>query len=165
MKRTILIPTDFSIDSLIPVKLAADLDIYTEIDIVLMFCYFLPDSISDLLFYNPARIKEEYNHSKFKEACNILKNKYASKIDHIRVEIFHGRNDTAFDNFIIGHKIDEIIYPKKHILKQYKNSFDPIPYIKNSLLPCREVDWQTGNPMQTASLSSLFLDVVSITHN
>lgn len=160
MKRTILIPIDFSVDSLIPVRLAADLNIYTELEIVLMFCHHLPGSITDLMFYNPSKIIKQYNNPKFEEACDILLNKYASKIKKIRIELFHGKTDSAFDNFIIGNKIDELIYPKNYNLNNYKNSFDPIPFMKKSLLPCREVEWQSDTPVQTESLSNLFLDAV-----
>lgn len=165
MKRTILIPTDFSVDSLIPVRLAADLSVYTELEIVLMFCHHLPGSITDLMFYNPSKIIRQYNSPKFQEACDILINKYASKIKKIRIELFHGKNDSAFENFISGNKIDEIIYPKNYILNKYKDSFNPIPFIKKSFLPCREVEWQSDTPVQSASLSNLFLDAVCVTAN
>lgn len=158
MKRTILIPTDFSIESLIPVKQAALLSNYNEIDIVLMFCDLLPSSISDLLFYAPAKVIAQYSNKEFEEACSIIMNKYASKISSMRTEIFHGTSDAAFENFISGNRIDEVIFPKNYILKEHRNGFNPLPYIKNSYLPCREVEWKINNPHESASLSTLFME-------
>jgi hypothetical protein len=158
MKRTILIPTDFSIESLIPVKQAALLSNYNEIEIVLMFCDLLPGSISDLLFYTPAKVIAQYSNKDFEEACSIIMNKYASKISSMRTEIFHGTSDAAFENFISGNKIDEVIFPKNYVLKEHRNGFNPLPYIKNSYLPCREVEWKVNNPHESASLSTLFLE-------
>ncbi|MCZ8286239.1 MAG: hypothetical protein O9353_12365 [Bacteroidia bacterium] len=158
MKRTILIPTDFSIESLIPVKQAAQLSSYDTIEIVLMFCDLLPGSITDLLFYTPAKVIEKYSNKEFEEACSIIRNKYASKISHMRTEVFHGTSDAAFDNFISGNKIDEVIFPKNYVLREHRNGFSPLSYIKNSYLPCREVEWTISNPHETASLSTLFME-------
>lgn len=158
MKRTILIPTDFSIESLIPVKQAALLSNYNDIEIVLMFCDLLPGSISDLLFYTPAKVIGQYSNKEFEEACSIIMNKYASKISSMRTEIFHGTSDAAFENFISGNKIDEVIFPKNYVLKEHRNGFNPLPYIKNSYLPCREVEWKVNNPHESANLSTLFME-------
>jgi|GEM_PF-232070 hypothetical protein len=158
MKRTILIPTDFSIESLIPVKQAALLSSYDEIEIVLMFCDLLPVSISDLLFYAPSKAIRQHSNREFEEACSIIMNKYASRISSMRTEVFHGTSDAAFDNFISGNRIDEVIYPKNYVLKEHRNGFSPLPYIKNSYLPCREVEWKINNPHETASLSTLFME-------
>ncbi len=158
MKRTILIPTDFSIESLIPVKQAALLSTYDDIEIVLMFCDLLPGSITDLLFYTPAKAIAQHSNKEFEEACSIIMNKYASKISSIRTEVFHGTSDAAFDNFISGNKIDEVIFPKHYVLKEHRNGFNPLSYIKNSYLPCREVEWKVNNPHESASLSTLFME-------
>ncbi len=158
MKRTILIPTDFSIESLIPVKQAAMLSNYEEIEIVLMFCDLLPGSITDLLFYTPAKSIAQHSNREFDDACSIIMNKYASRISSIRTEVFHGTSDAAFDNFISGNKIDEVIFPKNYVLKEHRNGFNPLPYIKRSYLPCREVEWKANNPHESASLSTLFME-------
>ncbi len=158
MKRTILIPTDFSIESLIPVKQAALLSSYNDIEIVLMFCDLLPSSIADLLFYSPGKVIEQHSNKEFEEACSIIMNKYASKISHMRTEVFHGTNDAAFDNFVSGNKIDEVIFPKNYVLREHRNGFNPLPFIKKSYLPCREVEWKVNNPHDTASLSTLFME-------
>lgn len=158
MKRTILIPTDFTVESLIPVKQAATLGNYSEIEIVLMFCHLLPGSITDLLFYKPVRVIEEYATKEFEEACSIILNKHASRIHTLRIEVFHGTSDSAFENFIEGNRIDEVIYPKNYKLKEHRAGFDPLPYIRNSYLPCREVEWKLNTPHETASLSTLFME-------
>jgi hypothetical protein len=140
MKKTILIPTDFSIESLIPVKQAALENPDGQIEIVLLYCCFSSNSITDLLFYSPEGIIDEAISFEFREACLILENTYQSRIDKLSIEVFHGLNSSAFENFVTGKRITEAIILKNHNYKLAKNGFDPIPYIKKSRLHYREIN-------------------------
>lgn len=141
MKKTILIPTDFSIESLMPVKHAVLSNPDSELEIILMYSCFSSDSITDLLFYSAESIINKASSFEFKEACVILENTY-SKITKLSVDVFHGLNVSAFENFVKGNKITEAVFLKDYKYKLPKNAFDPIPYIKKSQLPYQEVAWQ-----------------------
>ena len=140
MKKTILITTDFSIESLLPVKHAALANPDSQIEIILMYCCFTSNSITDLLFYSPESIIDQAMSFEFKEACVILENTYHSRIK-LSIEVFHGLNNSAFENFIAGKKITEAVILKNYKYKLEKNNFDPIPYIKKSHLSYEEVSW------------------------
>lgn len=159
MKQTVLIPTDFSIESLLLVKHAATANPASRLDIVLLYCHYLSDSITDILFYSPRKTLEELISSDFREACSIIQNKYPSKITHMRVEVFYGHTGGAFDNFIEAHKIDEAYIPSNYTLRLGKNGFDPLPYIKGSGLKINEVCWEAKkNRPEKDQLAELFLD-------
>jgi hypothetical protein len=158
MAKTILIPTDFSIESLIMIKKAVQLNPAEEVQIVLMYCSLLPgNSITDLLFYTPDKIITKQMGKEFQEALSILLNKYTSEIVQVYIEVFHGTTHSAFDNFIKGNRITEALIPKNYQLNTAGNSFDPIPYILKSGLTYQEIEW-AENPFIHASLASIFLD-------
>jgi hypothetical protein len=141
MQKTILIPTDFSIESLMPVKQAVLENPDSPVNIILVYCCFSSNSITDLLFYSPEAIINKAMSFEFKEACLILENTYRSGISKLSIEVFHGHNGSAFENFVKGNKITEAIFLKNYNYKLSKDAFNPIPYIKKSELLQQELNW------------------------
>jgi hypothetical protein len=157
MKRTILIPTDFSIESLNLFKYAAQQAI-ESLDIVLIHGLHLSDSILDLLFHNRTSSISKLTNSDFDDACRILCNKYASKINSMRIEIFSGFTNSAFQNFLEGNRITDIVVPKTYKLLLTGKSFDLLPYIRAGKLPIQEVDWQpVANSPERNQLAEIFI--------
>ncbi len=158
MKRTILIPTDFSIESLKLLINAAQSVPIGSVNIVFLHCAYLPDSIVDLLFFSKEDFIESLTTKDFNDACKVIKNKYAAKINSTRIEIFSGNNQAAFQNFLEGNKIDEIFISKNYKAKKAnKKSFDAMPFILKTNLPITEVSWQPiGNVPEKNKLAELF---------
>jgi len=158
MKRTILIPTDFSIESLKSFVEAAQSVQIGSINVVFLHCAHLPNSILDLLFYSKNEIIKSLITPTFENACKVIRSKYESKINSTRIEIFTGRTQAAFENFLEGNRIDEIFVPVNYTLKPVKNSFDPMPFIQRTELPITQVVWkQGGNIPEKNQLAELFL--------
>ncbi len=132
MKKTILIPIDFRVASLNTLKLA--LEPYSEdtIEVILLHAEYLNDSITELLFYTPKKIVSSYMTNEFKEALEIIRNRFEGKIKYINIELFHGYNTNAMRNFLEANHVDEIYIAKNYQLKQTKNAFDPTPLLKKS---------------------------------
>ncbi|MBL7936163.1 MAG: hypothetical protein JNM51_10200 [Bacteroidia bacterium] len=141
MAKTILIPVDFTPESLNTLKLALKENSISGVNVILMYSEYLTDSITDLLFYSADRIIESHITPDFEETISILKNRYETDIKTIKIELFHGYNINSFKNFIEAKRIDAIYIPKKYTLKLKKNGFDPIPFIKKSGLPVQEMEW------------------------
>jgi hypothetical protein len=140
--KTILIPTDFSIESLNLFKVAAQSANERKTDIILFHCIDLGDSIIDLLFFSREDLINSLVKKEFKEACTIVKNRYHSAINEVKLEFFNGTTHAAFNHFLDANKITEIMIPKEYKLRDCdKRSFDPIPYILKSSLPITEVSW------------------------
>lgn len=142
MRKTILIPTDFTITPLLLLKHAAA-QTTTPLDVVFLYCTTLPDSITDLLFYSPKKIIEAAVTTAFSEGCAVIQNKYPEKIQSIRFELFHGRSVDAFQIMAEMSAIDEVIIAQTPFASR-KRSFDPAPIIRRSQVPFREVDLESN---------------------
>jgi hypothetical protein len=157
MNRTILIPTDFSIESLNLFKYAAQ-HAQEPLNIVLVHGLHLSDSIFDLLFRTRADSVSKLTNPDFEDACRILRNKYASRINSFRIEIFSGVTQSAFQNFLEGNRITEIVIPKTYTLRVSGKSFDVLPYLRASKLAPQEVEWKPiENAPERNQLAEIFL--------
>ena len=74
--KTVLIPTDFSIESLNTVKGALKQCEGENTNLILVYGVYLSDSITDLLFFSKPKYLSTLQSEKFTQACEILKNKY-----------------------------------------------------------------------------------------
>jgi hypothetical protein len=141
MIKKILIPIDFKIESLNTLKYALEERKQEQSSIILMYSEYSSDSITDLLFYHPAKITRALASAHFNDAIDIITNTYESSLHSCKIEVFHGLNRNAFLNFYEAKEIDLIYLPKEYKLKPHKNGFDPIPLIKRSKVEYREVIW------------------------
>jgi hypothetical protein len=158
MKRTILIPTDFSIESVKFLIEVVQLAETGSINVIFLHCEHLSDSIFDLLFASKKGKINALITPAFQDACKIIRNRYSSKINSMRVEIFNGYTQAAFQKFLEGNNVDEIFIPNNYALQPGKNSFDPMPFIlKASVqvtrLSCNRVE----NIPEKNQLAELFL--------
>lgn len=158
MEKTILIPTDFTIESLHLVKQLMQADDTSRYKILFLHGIFRSDSITDLLFYSESKVIRSLVTKDFSEACTILKNKYGSRIVSDRIVLFSGTTQSAFQNFLEANSVDEIRVPKTYTFKNTgKQSFDPMSYIRNSGFPIIEVAWkQYENVPEKNLLAELF---------
>lgn len=159
MKSNILIPTDFSIGSLNLVKQAMTQNTSSEITIVFACGVLLSDSITELLFFSPSEVLKNRVSSDFTEACNIIKNKYQSRILDIKTEIFTGTSQAAFNNFLEAHQIDETYVSQQYKMKPFhKRNFDCTPYLLRSPIKINKVGWEERpNLPEKDLLAELFL--------
>jgi hypothetical protein len=140
MIKNVLIPSNFTVESLHVVKsiLSSSQD-NSKYNFILVYGASLSDSSIDLLFYSKSRMLREYSSKDFDDALNVLKNKYASKINSIRKDIFSGIHQNAFNNFLQANNIAEI-----HIPETFKSSssgsINLFKFIENSSLPVQVVD-------------------------
>jgi len=159
MKKTILIPTDFTIESLNVVKsFLSKSNKESTYDIILLHSVHLNDSITDLLFFSRIDTINSLTNRQFNDACDIIKNKYASQINSIRKDIFTGINQASFNNYIEANRVDEAFIPANYKLNlSSKKSFDILPFIKQSDLHVDEIDWKVDSKMpEKGKLAEIF---------
>jgi hypothetical protein len=157
MIKKILIPIDFRIESLNTLKYALEERKHEQSRIILMYSEYSSDSITDLLFYHPAKTIRELASSHFNDAIDIITNTYESSLQSYKIELFHGLNRNAFLNFYKAHEIGLVYLPKEYKLKPHKNGFDPISLIKKSKVEYREVAWASDQyTTSTDELNQLF---------
>lgn len=146
MKKTILIPTDFSVGSLNVLKsfLSENNDGSTRYNVILLYGYYLSSSITDLLFMSKTQIIQSLVTDEFEEACDIIKNKFGGLIASVRIDLFTGFTQAAFENYIEANRIEEIcISTQSGAKKNSRNSLDLTRFIKKSTVTITEI--QCGN--------------------
>lgn len=161
MKKTILLPTDFTIESLNVLKtVLSQSNTDDSFDIILLHGVHMTDSITDLLFFSKHKIIHEMVSEEFNQACSVIKNKYASKINSIRKDIFTGFTQSAFNSYAEANQIDEVYLPSNFQWNfDKRKSFDLIPYIKKSKLTIHQIGWQTNNSIpEKGKVAELFFN-------
>jgi hypothetical protein len=160
MKRTILIPTDFSIESLNLFKAAVQSGTAEPVHIVFVHAVYSSASMMELMFSSPRKIHESLITENFRNGCTIIRNKFTSSISSDRIEFFSGITQSAFQNFLEGNGIDEIFIPKNYTFKKAsERSFDLMPFIRNSDVETHEVFWPQANTLREKNmLAELFSD-------
>lgn len=144
MEKTILIPTDFSVESLNTLKVALSEDNHTELHVILMCGEYLNDSISDLLFYSRERSLTKLLTPEFNEAISILKNRFEKKILSLKVELFNGATSRSLSNFMQARNVEQVFVPRNYELRYSKNLFDIIPYLKQTRAHIFETQWESN---------------------
>jgi len=142
MRKTVLIPTDFSVKSLNLVKSALNSNEEFSLEIILLHGMDLPDSISELLFFNKLETIRKLESVEFQEACQLLQNKYGSRIESLSADLFMGYNQNAFENYIEGNRVEEIYAFADHTFEPcHKRSFDIMPFIEKASINLMRVKW------------------------
>ena len=138
--KTILIPTDFSNRSLSVVKTAMTCAKDEEAKLLLVHGIYLPDSITDLLFFSKTNLINSLETEDFVSSCWLIRNHFQSKINSLHLDVFTGLNMAAFNQYLEVNEVDEAFIPKHHTFsRRHQRSFDLVPYIRKSDLIFTEV--------------------------
>jgi len=116
--KNILIPTDFSIKSLKLVQAAAERGREEMLNIYLVHALEPDHSISGLLMPGKRQKAQQLCTQEFREACDILRNKYASIIGKLVVEFYYGTSRSYRDNFLEARGIGEILFLDGYTLQK-----------------------------------------------
>ncbi len=142
MTKTLLIPTDFQIESLNMLKFA--LEEQTEpVKIILLYGNNLNGSISELLFYSRKSILDKLLHPSFRETLEILKNRFENVIHCISIELLNHNGSGLLRNLLEAHKVDVIYVPKSYKLRPGLHGFDPVPRLRAAGVVVRELAWSS----------------------
>lgn len=157
--KHILIPTDFTIKSLKLVRAAVDRFPDETLHITLVHALEPDNSISGLLMMSKRLSVHQLYTQEFTEACEVLRNKYTSAVQHIKVEFYYGATKTYLKNFLEARKIEAVLLAKDYTLKKpSRSSKDLYPELLSSGYP---VHWERLQQAEqkafadTASLSAL----------
>lgn len=141
MTKTILIATDYSLESLNILKKVlkeknASED-QNQYNILLVSGYDMGDSIRDLLFTTKSTIFSKIRPQEFVDAYGIIKNKYPHLINKVVCDIFTGSFQRTFNNYVETANIEEAYYSPS-IKSRGKGKFDIAPYIRK----CKDLQTQ-----------------------
>lgn len=136
MIKTILIATDFSLESLnILKKVLKEKNSRNEeiqYNILLVSGYDMGDSIRDLLFTTKGTVFNKIRSKEFCDAYAIIRNKYPHLINKILCDVFTGSFQRAFNNYLNAAQVEEAYYTTTLRDKSTKGKFDLMPYLKKA---------------------------------
>jgi hypothetical protein len=164
MRKTILIPTDFTVNSLNVLKsILVNNQGKQTFDILLVHGISLSDSIRDLLFYSKAKQVESLTNPEFEEACEVIKNKFDSQISSLRIDLFTGYNLSAFENYLEGNKVEQIFTSDSKSVLSNKNSFDLSRFIDKCSVQVTKIDSGFNNTLpEKGKIAEVFMNQISM---
>lgn len=138
--KTIIIPSDFSIES-IQVAETVVRNAKEEVRILFIHMFHVADDIQDLLFSNYRKKEYEFVSDEFRHECDMLKNVYTGRLKSITIEFFYGSKLAVFKNFLDYNNADFIAYSKSYGMpKLGKSSIEALPVIQKCGLPLIDAD-------------------------
>ena len=164
MKKTILIPTDFTVNSLNVLKtILIQNEAKQAYNVILLHGMSLSDSIRDLLFFSKSKQIDSLTNPEFEEAYEVIRNKFDSQISSLRIDLFTGYNLSAFNNYLEGNKVEQIFISDKKPVLTNKNSFDLSRFIEKCQVEVTKVDFATNTTVpEKGKIAEVFMNQVSI---
>ena len=124
--KTILVPTDFNIESTKIVDSLLQAQPHETYNIIFLHAFKLSDSITDMLMLSRRSRDYENVSDEFYQQLNDYKSKYSNQIQNIGIEYFYGSTVAAFKNFLDTLEVSSIVYPKGYDFKPInKYSINP----------------------------------------
>jgi len=132
--QNILIPTNFSVQSLDCVSSLCEQCKGAPLRLVSVHMFKISDSIADLLMLSRRNKEYSYISTDFYDTCDALKVRYPQLVIHI--EFFYGSSMNNFNDFLETAEIDAILEPSSCIMtKLNASSTDPLLFINKSRIP------------------------------
>ncbi len=145
MGTTILIPTDFKVSSLEPLKALLQFQQEDSIKVLLVHGIYLSNSISDLLFFDQSDLKIEMAGKEYLRKLYDLEKELGSKVASIQVVFFSGFTQSSFEQFTETNKIDRIVIPYElNFDWSHKKSMDVIPFLHKSKIKKQLIAWDNN---------------------
>lgn len=145
MGATILIPTDFNVSSLEPLKALLQFQNEDSIHVLLVHGVYQSNSISDLLFFDQSDLKIELAGKEFLSKLHDLEKELKSKVASIRIAFFSGFTQSSFEQFTETNKVDRIIIPYEIPFDwSHKKSMDILPFLHRSKIRKQLIAWDNN---------------------
>jgi hypothetical protein len=141
--KNVLLPTDFSIESLELIDKTAK-SIADKLNIYLFHAYEIPSGSNKTIAQKNNLITEQ-----LRQRCRRIKANNKN-ICNISVKLMQGASHAIFSNFTNNHKIDVLVMPHKYVyIPPTAESVSPIKLFRKSTIEklsnFREVDFRQNN--------------------
>lgn len=141
--QTILIPTDFNIESLNIIPAVCNHFEGQKVSVIFIHMFKLSDSVTDLLMLSRRSREYEQVSDAFYNGCAALKQQYP-QLSALKVEFLYGSTLSMFKNFLEHNDVDQVLDIKHcHAGKINKASIDPTVLIQKSGLPVLSIKPQS----------------------
>lgn len=164
MKKTILIPTDFTVQSLNVLKAVLNQNnTKQEYDVILLHGFNSTDSIRDLLFFSKPQQIASLMNTEFEEAYEVIRNKFDSQINSLKIDLFSGYNSSAFNTYMEANGVSEIFTSDRKPKFAHKNSFDLARFINKSRINTTIIESVSKSSVpERGKIAEVFMNQVSI---
>lgn len=157
--KKVLIPTDYSVESLQLIEYAVLNNPDTKLDIVLVAGYKLPDTRWAISHFNKSVEINKQLDNDFITAKRSLILEHTKNIETICFELFTGSNVFAFQNFLEQFNAEDALVPKDNILCCHSHKwFDTTNFLKKNVKNVIEVNLEMSIEVkqQKFSIMNLF---------
>jgi len=164
MKKTIVIPTDFTVPSLNVLKAVLSRnESQQKYDVILLHGFHLGDSIRDLLFFSKPQQIASLMNTEFEEAYEVIRNKFDSQISSLKIDLFTGYNLSAFNTYLEANGVNEIFASDRKPKFGHKNSFDLLRFINKCRINATIIETVSKLSVpERGKLAEVFVNRVSI---
>ena len=156
--KKVIIPTDFTVESLQLIEYAILNFPKRKLDITLVYGFKLPDTKWGLVHFSERGEIKKLTTEAYANAKNVFEREHSDAIGRLDIKLFTGCNSMAFQNFIELLDVHDAIVPTGNFLN-FNNSkcFDPTRFIRKSIVNVIEIPTDTSRELQKSkfSLSSL----------
>lgn len=152
----LLIPTDFSIQSLQAVHAAVAASDRDKMKITLFHLLAMPTEISELVFRSMRSKHYEMITDDFKEACEILQNRYGTKLEAIHIRFGFGSTVAYLKNYLEGSGVDKVVVCKDVTLgRPSGRSVDMLPLLHKTGFPLSVIPRYTEHATGISAVNML----------
>ncbi|MCB0704215.1 MAG: hypothetical protein KDC34_02855 [Saprospiraceae bacterium] len=138
--KKVLIPTDFSVDSLQLVEYAVLNNPKSKLHIIFVAGFRLPDTRWGLTHFSQSEEVHKQCTDDFITAKRSLMLEHKKSIETISFELFTGENSFAFQNFLKQLNAADTIIPKeKSLYSRNKKWFDTTEFLRKNVRNVTEV--------------------------
>jgi hypothetical protein len=164
MKKTIVIPTDFTVQSLNVLKTVLNQNnSQQKFNVILLHGLTLGDSIRDLLFFSKPQQISSLMSAEFEEAYEVIRNKFDSQINSLKIDLFTGYTVSAFTTYLEANGVQEIFTSDRKPEFTNKNSFDFSRLVNKCNIDVTVVESVGKSSVpQRGEIAEVFLNQVSI---
>lgn len=156
--RKILIPTDFTVESLQLVEYAILNFPETKLDIIMVAGYKIPDTRWGIMHFNPKEQVRKLCNEKFVESKRRLLQEHKKNIEFLSFELFTGVNSFAFINFLEQIEAEDAIVPKdKSLFCDEYRWFDASRFIKSNVKNVVEIPVEINEEVSQRKFSFINL--------
>lgn len=139
--KKIIIPTDFTVESLQLIEYAILNYPDEKLDITLAFGYKIPLHEIEIIKFSAISVIHKTTSEKFLRAKKNILIEHSDRLNSINIELFCGLNSVVFQNFLSEHKIQDAIVPQNKFLCLKNNKcFDLTSLIKKNVKKVIEVE-------------------------
>lgn len=156
----LLIPTDFTIQSLNAVHGVLAMNTEEVYKITLFHMLSMPSALPYLLFRPFARQAHQSVNKDFLDACEIIQNKYGSRLHSLKIKFAHGDTVAYLRNYLEGNSIDKVVLVNNMQLSgPYASSINCVPLLRKTgypveILPEKIASGTTSNSIELINMGN-----------